>query len=556
MALWQFRDWAAPAGAGTVQDASFVYGQGGNFNTRATPTSSASTIANPSGSAIDKINHRLFVADRYANRVLIFNLNANNTPSDDVADLVLGQTNFTNTGNNTSATGLYTPESVAYDEVNNRLWVSESDNNRVVGFNLASLSNGMTASWVLGQSGFTTGGYALSQSSLDGPRQIAIDSQNQRLYVAEAGNRRVSVFNVASPSNGMNAASVIGQSSFTTNGGSTSQSGLVDPYGVAFEKSSSRLYVSDRNNNRVLVYDTTNLTMGMNASFVLGQTLFTTANPNVNQNGFDKPYGLAVEGNKLWVTDNGNARVVGFDTTSLSNGMAAQIVIGQTSFGTKLMGTSSSKLDNAVNVSFDAGSQRLFVSDALNRHVLSFGVMDQSSGVTVSGTVNPVMTFTVTGRPSVCNGQSASNFQTGSTATAVGLGALNAAATSGAAQDLQVDTNAANGFVVFIRTSGVTPNAFNDGAGRSIADVAGTQASPGAAPVAGTPGFGYTSNDALTAFTANTFAKITNTNDSILIGNAGTASKSACVGYQAAIGSTTAAATYSVAIIYTAVPSF
>ena len=125
-----------------------------------------------------------------------------------------------------------------------------------------------------------------------------------------------------------------------------------------------------------------------------------------------------------------------------------------------------------------------------------------------------------------------------------------------AERKISVSTNAANGFAVYVRTSGATPNALRDGGGHSIADVSGTRASPGAAPVAGTAGFGYTSSDASTAFTSNTWAKLTNTNDSVIIGSSGTQSKSACVGYETAVSTTTSAGTYSIAVIYTAVPSF
>lgn len=180
-------------------------------------------------------------------------------------------------------------------------------------------------------------------------------------------------------------------------------------------------------------------------------------------------------------------------------------------------------------------------------------VFANEADMDVSTVVDPSMTFTVAGRSSVCNGQSATNFQTGATATAVGLGHISSSTVAGGAQDLSVGTNAANGFTVYSRTSGTTPHSLRDGAGHSIADVSGTNASPGAAPVAGTAGFGYTTSD---VFGSNTWAKLTNSNDAVLVGSAGTASKSTCIGYEVAVASTTPAGAYSTTVVYSAVPTF
>lgn len=187
-------------------------------------------------------------------------------------------------------------------------------------------------------------------------------------------------------------------------------------------------------------------------------------------------------------------------------------------------------------------------------HVATLSAETASSILSV--VVDPSLVFSVTGRATVCNGQSGTNFQTGSSGTAVNLGHTSASVTGGGAQDLSVTTNAGNGFVVYIRTSDTTPNSLHDGASNSIADVPGTRASPGSAPVAGTAGFGYTSSDTSTAFTSNTWAKLTNTNDSILIGAGGTTSKSACVGYAVAVSAATVAGSYSTTVNYVAVPTF
>ncbi len=175
--------------------------------------------------------------------------------------------------------------------------------------------------------------------------------------------------------------------------------------------------------------------------------------------------------------------------------------------------------------------------------------------MTLSAQLVPDLSFVVTGKATACNSQSATAFQTGSTATNVPLGILQTTASNGAAQNLSVSTNAGGGFVVTIRTSGTTPGALRSGA-LYVDDVAGTNASPGAAPASGTVGFGYTSSDASTSFTSNTFAKLTNTPSNVMVATAGTVSKTSCVGFQAAIGSGSLAGHYAATVIYTAVPTF
>lgn len=191
--------------------------------------------------------------------------------------------------------------------------------------------------------------------------------------------------------------------------------------------------------------------------------------------------------------------------------------------------------------------------DSVTTSTVNFSA--NTTDVTVSIGVDPSLTFSVVGRGSVCNSQSATNFQA-ATSTLVPLGHLNAANTAGAAQDLSVSTNAGSGFVVYARTDRPTPNSLRDSSSHSITDVNGTNASPGAGPIAGTEGFGYTSNDASTSFTSNTWAKLTNTNDSVMIATSGIATKSSCIGFQVAVGSTTEAGSYSTNVLYTVVPAF
>jgi DNA-binding beta-propeller fold protein YncE len=126
-----------------------------------------------------------------------------------------------------------TPNDVAYDSVNNRLFVLDRGNNRVTVYNTSSITNGENASYVLAQSNFTSssgnaGGSGPGQVGISNALGLGIDTIDQYVYVGDRANARVMVYNVAPSTiaNGENASWVLGQSSFTTNTAAVTQSGM------------------------------------------------------------------------------------------------------------------------------------------------------------------------------------------------------------------------------------------------------------------------------------------------------------------------------------------
>lgn len=180
------------------------------------------------------------------------------------------------------------------------------------------------------------------------------------------------------------------------------------------------------------------------------------------------------------------------------------------------------------------------------------------STVTSNAAVDPALTFTVSGHAGACNGVAQSSGVT-SNSTNVVMPHISATSNVVAAQDLEVVTNAANGFTVYTHDTG-SPS---DGRGHTIADVSGTNASPAAFPSAGTAAFGYTTSEsALGTGTANRFtspsaqwAKFT-PSDAEVSYYAGPVDHTVCVGYQIGAAPTSAAGAYSTGVVFTAVPSF
>jgi len=220
---------------------------------------------------IAEASTRLFVGDTSNHRLMVFNVAA--VTNGEAAVNVLGQPTFTTNTAATAQTGLRSPRGVAVD-ASSRLFVADTNNHRIMVFNIASISDGEAAINVLGQANFTSGSSSLAQNRLSGPRGAAL--VGNLLYIGDSTNNRIVVFDIASITNGENAFAVLGQASFTTQTAATSQTGLRNPSGLVIDPATGRLFVADMNNHRVTIFDVAAITDGENAVNVLGQLNFAS----------------------------------------------------------------------------------------------------------------------------------------------------------------------------------------------------------------------------------------------------------------------------------------
>jgi hypothetical protein len=326
---------------------------------------------------------------------------------------VLGQTNFTSSIATTTQSGMDNPFEVALDAINHRLFVNDGNNGgsgqRVLVFQLDATNNliGTSASYVLGQSDFTSSAATTTQSGVNGTYSLAYDSTNQRLFVTDDNlDNRVLVYNVApgTIANGENASYVLGQGDFISTSTTTpTQSGtsFLDS-GVAYDPSSNRLFTDDSNNNRVLVYNVAPGTIanGENASYVLGQPTFTSNISTTTQSGTKYTAGLTLDttSERLFVTDPHNNRILVFDvaTSTMANGEIALNVLGQSTFTSNISTTTQSGF-NAIwgNSAYDSTNQRLFVTDTNNNRVLQFNFITITTASLANGTVSSAYSATV-----------------------------------------------------------------------------------------------------------------------------------------------------------------
>jgi hypothetical protein len=178
-----------------------------------------------------------------------------------------------------------------------------------------------------------------------------------------------------------------------------------------------------------------------------------------------------------------------------------------------------------------------------------------TTGQTVSATVDPTLSFTVNSVASAATVNGATTTVTTSSST-IPLGTLSTGANSIAAQDLTVGTNAQNGFTVTVKYTGsLTSGSHN------MTDHTGTNAAPTAFSAAGTEAFGYTTEDftlgtgTAARFSANNWAGLT-TSPLEVVYNAGAASLTTRVGYQAGISATTPSGSYTTTVVYVATPTY
>ena len=253
--------------------ASWALGQVDTGTSVMLPGRDATTMKLPMAMEYDDSYKRLFVADTWNNRVLAFDMTPDQVESGMEASYVLGQKDFVSYEPDTTADRISfgtrsargigpsggRPAELAIDRINQRLFVADGENNRVLIFDMHPdrIQSGARAIGVIGQDDFTSNEMGLSASRFSLPGDMVIDEENQRLFVELPFQDRILVFDVA-PSrlqNGLSASYVIGQPDFTSNIPGLSQSGIRQPDGITYDPENHHLYVTDKYNNRILTFD-------------------------------------------------------------------------------------------------------------------------------------------------------------------------------------------------------------------------------------------------------------------------------------------------------------
>jgi uncharacterized protein (TIGR03437 family) len=230
-------------------------------------------------------------------------------------DIIIGQPDKIKTGPNypsydsqiPSDQGLYAPSGLAVDKDGN-LWVADSGNGRVLRFPSPFNQTGGAvprANLVLGQTTFTFTVPDPSSNTMGQPVSVVVFN-NGDVAAADLRHNRVLLWRKSGAdfANGQTARAVLGQQNFFTTTASSSSAGLSAPRGMTVD-TGDRLYVADTGNNRVVVYNGTgNIANG--------------ATGIVIQSNLNQPESVAVSpatGN-IWVASGGNGYLFRFNEYS------------------------------------------------------------------------------------------------------------------------------------------------------------------------------------------------------------------------------------------------
>jgi uncharacterized protein (TIGR03437 family) len=294
------------------------------------------------------------------------------------ARLVIGQRRFTTADFGTTNTLLGSPSGVAYS--NGVLWVADANrlggspnNNRVLRFSDVATYPGPTqdptvpgstcgvcrgdADLVLGQPDFISNNSSLTPTGMRSPTGIATDGKI--LVVADTDNNRVLIWHSIPRASGQPADTVIGQSNFTSNSTAVppNQKSLRGPQGVWL--AGGKLYVADTQDNRILIYNQVPAAGANNAAadIVIGQPNFTTfIQPDLTQatstpaaNNMQTPVSVTTDGQRMYVSDLAQNRILIWNTIPTTNGAAADVALGQPNLTSAISNNSFSVTDATLD---------------------------------------------------------------------------------------------------------------------------------------------------------------------------------------------------------------
>ncbi len=334
------------------------------------------------------------------------------------ASLVLGQPDFISSDFILSSNGLRNPSGIATD--GKILVVADTDNNRVLIWNSLPTSNAQPANVVIGQPDFVHGGTSVppTATSLRGPEGVWL--AGGKLFIADTQDNRILIYNQVPTSNGAAANVVVGQPNFTSfvqpdltaSSPPTAANNLQTPTSVTTD--ATHMLITDLGQARVLIFNSIPTSNGASADVVIGQPNMSS---NVDNNSFNRtvttadadgnytgdqpvlcqsdgvdsegyptfpercastisfPRFALSDGVRLFIADGGNDRVLVFNTIPTTNGAAADSVLGQPdalSDNATDNPNGSNALQTPTSIAWDAANQNLYVSDTYNRRVVVY----------------------------------------------------------------------------------------------------------------------------------------------------------------------------------------
>ncbi len=298
-------------------------------------------------------------------------------------------------------------------DADNRVYVCDKGNNRVLVYNSAPTANNTVADYCLGQPNFTTNSAGTAASKMNAPSNCVVIAD--RIFVADAQNHRIMVWQgLGSLGSGQSANYILGQSNSSSGsvnhgmGFSTCDDhslyltdGSENPNGMATD--GTKLIVCDGFNNRVLIWnDVTYIYNNQPADVVIGQSSFTTrTNAGFNASSsasLYQPTGVAVtKDGKLIISSTQENRVLIYNTIPTTNGASADLVLGQTDFANNQPNYTPDAMEtyHPLGLSVSANSNRLAVSGDYGSRIMIWDAIPTSNNVPANRVLGrPTLTAT------------------------------------------------------------------------------------------------------------------------------------------------------------------
>jgi hypothetical protein len=339
------------------------------------------------------------------------------------AYLIIGQGDFSTVMSNRGADDpgdntLSAPNAIC--KFGDMLFISDGGNHRVLVWDQFPEEMGEPSNVVLGQEDFadclenrglsttldemTSGlgdenldGFTISKAEEDTLSMPAgLSVIDGKLYVVDSGNQRVVRWNGIPSDDGEPPTLVMGQDNLEEN--EANRQGLVGSGSLFFPTGicsgdDQHVFVADKDNHRVLIWKKIPFSDGWNADLCLGQKDMDERDANrgdfdnVQQDTLSFPTGAFydVENDKVFVVDQGNNRVLIWNSLPRDNGQPADVVIGQKDFVSRSpnMGKGENRADQG-SMYFPndvvAGKTGLFVSDSGNNRVLYWKEVPTENG--------------------------------------------------------------------------------------------------------------------------------------------------------------------------------
>ncbi len=329
----------------------------------------------------------IVVSDTGQNRLFIWESPLESVMSE--PKVILGQANHVLTGRNrkgsVDASTLHYPSGVWSN--GKCLIVADAWNHRVLIWHQFPTSQGQAADVVIGQPDFTSNkpnsagvGAAPTARSLNWPYGVTVF--NDRLIVADTGNRRVLVFDDIPEENCTAASRVIGKDSFSDR--DFNHLNPIWPYSVKFNEEGC-LAITDTQYYRVLLWKDWNTAFTKKADVIIGQSDFQENGQNQfglypKANTLNWCYDSHFYENGIVIADTGNSRLLWYPNIPEENNSRAHGVIGKPNFNTgsefieTQIGTDKS-LYWPFSISVNSENRLLYLADTGNHRLVIYKLL-------------------------------------------------------------------------------------------------------------------------------------------------------------------------------------